>query len=47
MTPCCQQPLALGADVVIHSGTKFLSGYNDALFGAVISKNEEIADKSI
>ena len=45
MTPYCQQPLALGADVVIHSGTKFLSGHNDTLFGAVISKKKEIADK--
>jgi cystathionine gamma-synthase len=45
MTPYCQQPLSLGADIVIHSGTKYLSGHNDTLFGAVISKNKEIADK--
>lgn len=45
MTPYCQKPLSLGADVVIHSGTKFLAGHNDTLFGAVISKDISIAEK--
>jgi cystathionine gamma-synthase len=45
MTPYCQQPLDLGADIVVHSGTKFLSGHNDTLFGAVIAKDQSIADK--
>jgi cystathionine beta-lyase/cystathionine gamma-synthase len=45
MTPYCQRPLTLGADIVVHSGTKLLSGHNDTLFGAVISKNFEIAEK--
>ncbi|HEX3018978.1 MAG TPA: aminotransferase class I/II-fold pyridoxal phosphate-dependent enzyme [Chitinispirillaceae bacterium] len=45
MTPYCQKPLCLGADIVIHSGTKFLAGHNDTLFGAVISKDISIAEK--
>jgi len=45
MTPYCQRPLQLGADVVVHSGTKYLSGHNDTLFGAVVSKDVDIAAK--
>ena len=45
MTPYCQRPLDLGADIVVHSGTKFLAGHNDVLFGAVISKKADIAEK--
>jgi cystathionine gamma-synthase len=45
MTPYCQRPLSLGADIVVHSGTKYLSGHNDTLFGAVISGNAAIAEK--
>jgi cystathionine gamma-synthase len=45
MTPYCQRPLELGADIVVHSGTKFLAGHNDVLFGAVISKKADIAEK--
>ena len=44
MTPYCQRPLELGADIVVHSGTKFLSGHNDTLFGAVVSKSKVVAD---
>jgi cystathionine gamma-synthase len=45
MTPYCQQPLLLGADIVLHSGTKYLAGHHDTLFGAVISKDRAIAEK--
>ncbi|MEP7199691.1 MAG: aminotransferase class I/II-fold pyridoxal phosphate-dependent enzyme, partial [Chloroflexota bacterium] len=40
-TPILQQPLALGADLVMHSTTKFLNGYSDVLGGAVISKEND------
>jgi len=45
MTPYCQRPIVLGADVVVHSGTKYLCGHNDTLFGVVVSKDAEIAEK--
>lgn len=45
MSPYFQNPLALGADIVIHSGTKFLGGHNDTLSGFVITNSEEIAEK--
>lgn len=44
-TPLLQQPLVLGADVVVHSATKYLSGHNDVLAGLVASKGEEIGEK--
>lgn len=40
-TPLLQQPLDLGANLVMHSVTKYLSGHSDVLGGAVISKNAE------
>lgn len=45
LSPYFQNPLDLGADIVVHSGTKFLSGHNDALAGFVITSRQEIADK--
>ncbi|WP_159723075.1 PLP-dependent transferase [Enterococcus sp. CSURQ0835] len=45
LTPLRQKPLELGADIVIHSGTKFLSGHNDILAGAVITKDEALGEK--
>ncbi|MDR3204349.1 MAG: PLP-dependent aspartate aminotransferase family protein [Deltaproteobacteria bacterium] len=36
LTPICQRPLELGADLVVHSGTKFLGGHNDTLCGFII-----------
>lgn len=45
LTPYYQQPLQLGADVVIHSGTKYLSGHNDTLAGFLITSKTEIAEK--
>ena len=42
MTPYLMQPLALGADVVVYSATKFISGHNDVLAGLVVVKDEEL-----
>ncbi|MCC7128416.1 MAG: aminotransferase class V-fold PLP-dependent enzyme, partial [Microbacteriaceae bacterium] len=44
-TPFLQNPLALGADVVVHSTTKYLGGHSDVLGGAVILNDEELAQK--
>lgn len=44
-SPYMQRPLELGADVVVHSTTKFLNGHSDSVGGAVISKNEEFAEQ--
>lgn len=41
-TPCLQQPLALGADMVVHSVTKYLGGHSDTVMGAVVVKDEEL-----
>jgi len=45
MTPYFQNPLELGADVVVHSVTKYLNGHSDVCMGAVITSNEEIHTK--
>lgn len=45
LSPYFQNPLSLGADVVIHSGTKFLGGHNDTLAGFIVTNNEEIKEK--
>ncbi len=42
LSPCLQQPLAFGADVVIHSATKFLCGHSDVTAGAVVTNDAEI-----
>ena len=42
-TPYCQQPISLGADVVMHSATKYLNGHSDIIGGVLIAANEEIA----
>lgn len=44
-TPLRQQPLVLGADIVVHSGTKFLTGHNDILAGVVVAKDPEIGER--
>jgi cystathionine gamma-lyase/cystathionine beta-lyase/cystathionine gamma-lyase/homocysteine desulfhydrase len=44
MSPYFQQPLALGADMVVHSTTKFLNGHSDGLGGVVICAKQENAD---
>jgi len=45
MSPYFQQPLALGADLVVHSTTKFLNGHSDGLGGVVVCAQEEHAEK--
>jgi len=45
MSPYFQQPLALGADMVVHSTTKFLNGHSDGLGGVVVCSRSEQADK--
>lgn len=45
LTPYFQNPLDLGADVVIHSATKYLEGHNDTLGGFLVTNQAEIADK--
>ncbi|NNF06141.1 MAG: aminotransferase class I/II-fold pyridoxal phosphate-dependent enzyme, partial [Candidatus Eisenbacteria bacterium] len=44
-TPLNQQPLVQGADVVMHSATKFLGGHSDLLSGVVVAKDAEVAEK--
>lgn len=44
MTPYYQKPLELGADIVVHSGTKFLCGHNDTLAGFAVVNNNELAE---
>lgn len=45
LSPYFQNPLLLGADVVVHSGTKFLGGHNDTLAGLLVFADEAISDK--
>ncbi|HHX62728.1 MAG TPA: PLP-dependent transferase [Epulopiscium sp.] len=45
LTPYFQRPLELGADIVMHSGTKYLSGHNDTLSGFLVAGDEGIAEK--
>ena len=44
-TPYLQKPLDLGADLVMHSATKYLGGHSDVVMGALIVKDKELADK--
>ena len=44
-TPYLQQPLDLGADIVMHSVTKYIGGHSDLVMGALIVKDNELADK--
>ena len=45
MSPYFQTPLELGADVVVHSGTKFLAGHNDTLAGFIVVKDKDLQEK--
>lgn len=45
LTPYFQRPLTIGADIVVHSGTKYLGGHNDVLAGLVVVKDESIGEK--
>lgn len=44
-TPYHQRPLTLGADIVVHSASKYLGGHSDIVAGLVTTNNEELADK--
>jgi len=44
-TPLVQQPLALGADVVVHSATKFIGGHSDLLAGLTITANDDLHEE--
>ncbi len=41
-TPALQQPLLLGADIVVHSATKYLGGHSDLIAGLVVTKDPEL-----
>jgi cystathionine gamma-synthase len=41
-TPLLQRPLELGADIVLHSATKFLAGHSDVLMGAIVTRDDEL-----
>ncbi|HJA66693.1 cystathionine beta-lyase [Lachnoclostridium sp. An169] len=44
LTPYFQRPLTLGADIVVHSGTKYLCGHNDVIAGIAVVKTPELAE---
>lgn len=44
-TPLCQRPLGFGADVVIHSATKFLAGHSDVVLGATVTREGDLCDR--
>ena len=45
LSPYFQNPIELGADIVIHSGTKFLNGHHDTIAGFAVTADEAIAEK--
>ena len=45
MTPYLQKPLALGADIVVHSATKYLGGHSDLVAGLAVTNRPEIAER--
>ena len=45
LSPYLQNPLTLGADIVIHSGTKYLAGHNDTIAGFAVVKDKELSDR--
>lgn len=45
LSPALQQPIALGADIVVHSTTKYLNGHSDVVGGAVIGRTAELAEQ--
>lgn len=44
-SPYLQNPLDLGADIVLHSATKYINGHSDVILGAIIVKNEQLAEE--
>lgn len=45
MTPYLQRPLELGADIVVHSGTKYLGGHNDVLSGIIVTRTSDLSER--
>jgi len=45
LSPALQNPIAHGADIVIHSTTKYINGHSDVVGGAVVAANDELAEK--
>lgn len=45
LSPALQNPIALGADIVIHSTTKYINGHSDVVGGAVVAATEEVAER--
>jgi cystathionine gamma-synthase len=45
LSPYCQNPLDLGSDLVIHSGTKYLAGHNDTLAGFIVHSRDDLAEQ--
>lgn len=45
LTPLYQRPLELGADIVLHSGTKYLGGHNDTLAGLIVANDDLLAER--
>jgi cystathionine gamma-synthase len=45
LTPFFQRPLELGADIVVHSATKYLGGHNDVLAGLIVTKGKELSEQ--
>ncbi len=45
LSPVNQQPFALGADIIVHSTTKYLNGHSDVVGGAVVARSEEHAER--
>lgn len=45
MSPLLQKPLELGADIVVHSATKFIGGHSDVISGLVVTKDKDISDR--
>jgi len=44
-SPIAQHPIALGADIIIHSGTKYIGGHSDLVAGLVVTKTQELSEK--
>ena len=44
-SPYLQQPLVLGADIVMHSATKYLAGHSDVILGSLVTKNSQLAER--
>lgn len=44
-SPALQQPIALGADIVVHSATKYLGGHSDLIAGLVVTKEKELGER--